>query len=230
MTLAKALKTRWRKSGTRAGTQHDAMKQEAAMAKIRRRDDDDEVVRDGEALRVPMMLTDAQLAELPSWQRVEVLKWRARGTADLAPGVYPAGAGAREGGTCTIDGRLGRLRKQSDGTFLCVVDGSDDAIATAAPAVVTDAFGDSGLALRRPGSRYLHAGVKSRDYAVQSVRELERREAFADSVRDLGETWKGGANDREVARVHNTGNPVADAYLDGVTDLTTAWSRGPGRR
>jgi hypothetical protein len=32
-------------------------------------------------------------------------------------------------------------------------------------------------------------------------------------------------NDREVARVHNAGDPLRDAYLDGVADLTTAWAR-----
>jgi hypothetical protein len=204
------------------------------MRRRRSDDSDSEVIKDGGRIRVPLMmrdgmLTDSQLAELPDWQRDVILKWRARGAAD-AYGAYPAGAGAKEGGACTIDGRPGKLRKQSDGSFVCVPDGSDDAIATTSPAVVADAFGDSGAGLHRPGFRYLHAGVKSVDHAVQAVRDLERREAFADSVVSLQDAWKAGADDREVARVHNTGNPVADAYLDGVADLTTAWSRGSGRR
>jgi hypothetical protein len=61
--------------------------------------------------------------------------------------------------------------------------------------------------------------------------------AYADSVKDLTEAWRNpppsasdawktnNMSDREVARVHNTGDPVRDAYLDGVADLTTAWSR-----
>jgi len=35
-----------------------------------------------------------------------------------------------------------------------------------------------------------------------------------------------GTNDREVARIHNTGDARTDAYLDQLHDLTTAWSRG----
>ena len=65
--------------------------------------------------------------------------------------------------------------------------------------------------LHRPGFRYLHAGVRSVDHAVHAVRAMERQEALADSIRDLGESWKAGAGDREVACVHNTGHPVADA-------------------
>jgi hypothetical protein len=43
-----------------------------------------------------------------------------------AYGAYPAGAGATEGGACTIDGRPGRLRRQSDGSFVCIPDGNGD--------------------------------------------------------------------------------------------------------
>jgi hypothetical protein len=172
------------------------------MTRRRRRDDDDVVVRDGEAVRVPMMLTDAQLAELPEWQRDVVLKWRARRAAD-AYGAYPARGGATEGG---------------------VPHESDDAIATTLPAIVVDAFGDSGEGLQRPGFRYLHAGLKSLDHAVRAVRTMERQQALADSIRDLGDSWKAGA-DREVARVSNTGDARMDAYADSVLDLTTAWRR-----
>jgi hypothetical protein len=199
----------------------------------RRRDDDDEVIADGGRVHVGLMmrdsmLTDEQLAELPDWQRDVVLKWRARGAAD-AYGAYPAGAGAKEGDACTVDGRPGTLRKQRDGTFVCVADGSVDAIATAAPAIVVDAFGDSGLALCRPGPRYLHAGLRSVDHAVHVARDVVRREALADSIRDLGESWKDGTDDREVARVSNTGDARADAYADAVADLQGAWMHGKGR-
>ena len=157
--------------------------------------------------------------------RVTVQDETDEGGKPSAYGGYPAGAGAREGGVCTVDGRLGRLRKQSDGTFLCVPDDSTDAIATDAPAMVVDAFGDGGLALCRPGFRYLHAGLRSVDHAVHVTRDAVRREAFADSVRDLGEAWKAGTDDREVPRVSNTGDARMDAYADSVLDLTTAWQR-----
>jgi hypothetical protein len=68
---------------------------------------------------------------------------------------------------------------------------------------------------------------------------IERKaRAYADSVRDLTEAWRTPSadpaahhaatdafNDREVARVHNTGDAVRDAYLDYVADLTSAWQR-----
>lgn len=44
----------------------------------RRRDDDDEVIRDGETLRVPLMLRDGELMELPIWQRDALLSMRYR--------------------------------------------------------------------------------------------------------------------------------------------------------
>jgi hypothetical protein len=43
-----------------------------------------------------------------------------------AYGAYPAGAGAEEGGACTVDGAPGKFRRQSDGTFVCVPDESED--------------------------------------------------------------------------------------------------------
>jgi hypothetical protein len=58
---------------------------------------------------------------------------------------------------------------------------------------------------------------------------LPLKEAFADSVASLRGAWKGGAGDREVARVSNTGDARADAYADAVADLQSAWMRGKGR-
>jgi hypothetical protein len=40
---------------------------------------------------------------------------------------------------------------------------------------------------------------------------------------------EGGAGDREVARISNTGDARADAYADAVADLQSAWMRGKGR-
>jgi hypothetical protein len=95
-----------------------------------------------------------------------------------------------------------------------------------APARVVDAFGNSGLALSRPGARYLTAGTRTPDHAALVMRDHERREARDEYVQQLCDAWKGtGTNDREVARVHDTGDAVRDAYLDSVADLTTSWSR-----
>ena len=66
---------------------------------------------------------------------------------------------------------------------------------------------------------------------------LERKaRAFAEMCDELQNAWKtpsvasagwktNNTNDREVARVHDTGDAVRDAYLDYVADLTSAWSR-----
>jgi hypothetical protein len=95
-----------------------------------------------------------------------------------------------------------------------------------APARVVDAFGDAGAGLHRPGSRHLVAGAGTVDHAVQAARAYNRTAAFNDSVTELCGAWKtDGDNTREVARLHDTGDPVRDAYLDSVADLTTAWSR-----
>jgi len=94
-----------------------------------------------------------------------------------------------------------------------------------APLRVVDAFGNSGLALSRPGARYLTAGTCTPDHAALVMRDHLRREARDEYVAALQSAWKNGTNDREVARVHDTGDAVRDAYLDSVADLTTAWSR-----
>ena len=94
-----------------------------------------------------------------------------------------------------------------------------------APARVVDAFGDAGAGLHRPGSRYLVAGAGTVDHAKQVMADHMRREARDQYIADLQNAWKNGTNDREVARVHDTGDAVRDSYLDQVHDLTTAWSR-----
>jgi len=43
---------------------------------MRRRDDDDEVVRDGSSVRVPLMLCDGEVMMLPPWQRDVMLSLR----------------------------------------------------------------------------------------------------------------------------------------------------------
>ena len=100
-----------------------------------------------------------------------------------------------------------------------------------APLRVVDAFGNSGLALNKPGARYLSAGEHTVDHAALVMRDHQRREARDEYVQDLCNAWKGdNANDREVPSVHNTGNPIADAWLDQLHDLQNSWARGSDRR
>ena len=77
----------------------------------------------------------------------------------------------------------------------------------------------------RPGACYLRTVPHTVDHAVAVTREHLRLEAYADSIRELCDAWKGNTNDREVARIHDTGDPVADAWLDQVHDLQNSWSR-----
>jgi hypothetical protein len=77
--------------------------------------------------------------------------------------------------------------------------------------------------------------VPNRRDAVHDAAEGRRikQEAYDAMCRDMvnawknprAPAWKGNTNDREVVRKHNTGNPIADAYMDQLDDLTTAWSR-----
>ena len=71
----------------------------------------------------------------------------------------------------------------------------------------------------------------------QAGRERKAK-AYAAMCAELQDAWKtpsspavteastNNMNDREVARVHDTGDAKRDAYLDYVADLTSAWQRG----
>ena len=99
-------------------------------------------------------------------------------------------------------------------------------VVSISPLRVVDAFGNSGLALHKPGSRYLTAGTRTPEHAALVMRDHLRREARDQYIAELQDAWKStGTNDREVARIHNTGDARIDAYLDQLHDLTTAWSR-----
>ena len=96
-----------------------------------------------------------------------------------------------------------------------------------APLRVVDAFGNSGLALNRPGARYLTAGTRTTDHAALVMRDHLRREACDQCIAELQKAWKStGTDDREVARVHHTSDARLDAYMDQKLDLETAWQRG----
>jgi hypothetical protein len=88
---------------------------------------------------------------------------------------------------------------------------------------VVDAFGRP--AGQRPGACYLRTAPHTTDHAKQVMADHMRRERDQYAA-DLQDGWKNGTSDREIARIHNTGDAVRDAYLDQVHDLTTAWSRG----
>ena len=111
-----------------------------------------------------------------------------------------------------------------------VLPGRDTVDATA-PLHVVDAFGNSGLALNKPGARYLTAGKHTPDQAALLRHDHPRREARDEYVQQLCDAWKStGTSDREVARMHNTGDARTDAYLDQKYDLENSWHRGSGKR
>jgi hypothetical protein len=62
------------------------------------------------------------------------------------------------------------------------------------------------------------------DATMLKVQRVIGDAAYLEAKQQLQDAWKDG-NAREVARVHDTGDQYADAYLDGVLDLTTAWQR-----
>ena len=99
-----------------------------------------------------------------------------------------------------------------------------------APLRVVDAFGNSGLALNKPGARYLSAGEHTVDHAALVMHDHLRREARDQYIADLQDAWKGNNTDREIARIHNTGDARTDAYLDQKYDLENSWHRGSGKR
>jgi hypothetical protein len=98
-----------------------------------------------------------------------------------------------------------------------------DAIETDNHVTVVDAFG--GLALHQPGYRYLNAGHRSTDHAVQVTRDAMRSEARADYVRTTCDAWKPGF-DREITVAPITGDARTDAYLARKEHDANAW-RGP---
>jgi hypothetical protein len=96
---------------------------------------------------------------------------------------------------------------------------------------IVDSFGQDGLALNKPGVRCLIAGQGTTDHVKLATQDAMCREARDQYVADLQDAWKGDDPSRyEVARVHDTGDARLDALLDQQLDLTTAWSRGTGRR
>jgi hypothetical protein len=86
------------------------------------------------------------------------------------------------------------------------------------------------LELHQPGPRF----------CTDAAANDAKRQAYLDSVRDLTEAWRRPpadpaahhavrdafarkTNDREVVRVHDTGDAKRDAYLDQKHDLENSW-------
>ena len=100
------------------------------------------------------------------------------------------------------------------------------------PLRVVDAFGNSGLALNKPGARYLTAGKHTPDHAALVMRDHQRREARDEYVqRASAMPGKAPAPATvKLPRVHDTGDARTDAYLDQKYDLENSWHRGSGKR
>jgi hypothetical protein len=90
-----------------------------------------------------------------------------------------------------------------------------------APLRVVDALGNDGLALHRPGARYLAAGSATADSAVLAVRQKLVSDAYNAMVDDMQNAWKTPGREIEVKQI--TGDARTDAYLAMVEDQVDAW-------
>jgi hypothetical protein len=106
---------------------------------------------------------------------------------------------------------------------------AEDAAARSSP--VLDALGGTAR-LHQPGPRYARPALEhTTDHALAVTRDHLRRKAYADSLAELQDAWKGRNNDREVQHVHTDGaDERENAYLDQVYDLENSWHRGSGKR
>jgi hypothetical protein len=131
-------------------------------------EDDDDILRDGERVSVPLMLRD--------------------GLSEMQKAVAEDAATRH---TLVVDGLGGTAR------------------------------------LHQPGPRYARpAPEHSVDHAAQLTRDHMRAEAYAAAVQQMCDAWRGpNVSERECQRIHDTGNPLADAYLDQLHDLQNSWSR-----
>jgi hypothetical protein len=98
------------------------------------------------------------------------------------------------------------------------------------PLRVIDAFGRP--AGQRPGACYLRPAAEGTpEHAALVMLDHQRREARDEYIQQLCDAWKSnGTSDREVAHIHDTGDPRTDAYLDQKYDLENSWHRGSGKR
>ena len=62
--------------------------------------------------------------------------------------------------------------------------------ADTAPLHVVDAAGNAGLALNKPGARYLTAGKKTQDWARIVTANVQRDQAKAEMINDMQTAWQ----------------------------------------
>ena len=96
-------------------------------------------------------------------------------------------------------------------------------INTSTPPMIVDAFGGTD-GLNRPGARYLVAGHRTVDHAVQATLLVMRDQAYADAEIEASNAWM--ADDREIEVKRVTGDARADALLAYDDYMNNAWRRG----
>ena len=86
---------------------------------------------------------------------------------------------------------------------------------------------DDSAARHQPGPVYYDrsAAMEAYERAKAEAQDAWRTPSAPAADHAVTEAKTDNMNDREVARVHDTGDPVRDAYLDGITDLTSSWQR-----
>lgn len=84
-----------------------------------------------------------------------------------------------------------------------------------APALITDAFGDSGAGLHRPGYRFQQLGER----ATESARM--RDEAYRQMEAEEARRWQGSDHEIEVEPI--TGDPLQDSYAAYDSYMSNAW-------
>jgi hypothetical protein len=76
-----------------------------------------------------------------------------------------------------------------------------DAFETDARTVVTDAFGNTGLALQRPGARYLSIPEHTVDSALAVADDYNRAQAYALADAEARYSWKGGPQEGDECTI-----------------------------
>jgi hypothetical protein len=96
-----------------------------------------------------------------------------------------------------------------------------DAIETASPVSVTDAFGST-AGLSRPGYRFLRTGPHTTDHAIHATHEVD--EAYRLHDEEESRRWQG--SDREIEVEPITGDSLRDSYAAYDFYMSNAWRAG----
>ena len=92
-----------------------------------------------------------------------------------------------------------------------------------APGLITDAFGDTGAGLHRPGYRFQQPGER----ATESARM--RDEAYRQHEAEEERRWRLQGSDREIEVEPITGDSLQDSYAAYDFYMSNAW-RGPANK